>query len=227
MSPSLEDCLTSSLITLEQELKRIIDIIGLVKLEPLEQNLLEHMKRKQGRLKQVYSKFKGRSKEKLKSNLPPGDITQEDTVVSCEIPGPPPLYYLHSEPTGCEIPGPPPLYYLHSEPTGCEIPGPPPLYYLHSEPTGSFEIRSWTLEEVGQWLESLSLGEYKDSFMSHEITGAELLNLERRDLKASGGGSCKIYLHDLGITKVGHLKRIQQGIKELHHREAAYDRPSS
>ncbi|KAH9513883.1 hypothetical protein Btru_031662 [Bulinus truncatus] len=157
--------------------KRIIDIIGLVKLEPLEQNLLEHMKRKQGRLKQVYSKFKGRSKEKLKVTfhlLLTGDITQEDTVVSCEIPGP------------------------------------PPLYYLHSEPTGSFEIRSWTLEEVGQWLESLSLGEYKDSFMSHEITGAELLNLERRDLKASGGGSCKIYLHDLGITKVGHLKRIQQ-----------------
>ncbi|GFS07501.1 diacylglycerol kinase [Elysia marginata] len=79
----------------------------------------------------------------------------------------------------------------------------------------AFEIRSWTLEEVGQWLDSLALGDYKESFMSHEITGAELLNLERRDLK------------DLGVTKVGHLKRIQEGIKELHHREAVYDRPSS
>ncbi|XP_055868599.1 diacylglycerol kinase delta-like isoform X5 [Biomphalaria glabrata] len=149
LSASLEERLTSTLISLEQELKRIIDIIGLAKLED-QMNLLEHMKRKQGRLKQVYTKLKGKSKEKIKSSLPP-----------------------------------------------------------------AFEIRSWTLEEVGQWLESLSLGEYKESFMSHEITGAEVLNLERRDLK------------DLGITKVGHLKRIQQGIKELHHREAAYDRPSS
>ena len=47
----------------------------------------------------------------------------------------------------------------------------------------AFDIRSWTLEEVGHWLESLSLGEYLQSFYSHDITGAELLNLERRDLK--------------------------------------------
>nr|KAG5687022.1 hypothetical protein BaRGS_016492 [Batillaria attramentaria] len=79
----------------------------------------------------------------------------------------------------------------------------------------AFDIRSWTVEEVGAWLESLSLGEYRANFISHEIRGAELLNLERRDLK------------DLGVTKVGHLKRIQQAIKELHHREAAYDRPST
>ncbi|CAL1533005.1 unnamed protein product [Lymnaea stagnalis] len=152
LSPSLEDRLTTSLITLEQEMRRIIDIIGLVKLEPMDEiSLLDHQKRKQGgRFKQVYSKLKGKPKDKPRSTLPP-----------------------------------------------------------------AFEIRSWTLEEVGQWLESLSLGEYRESFMSHEITGAELLNLERRDLK------------DLGVTKVGHLKRIQQGIKELHHREAAYDRPSS
>ncbi|KAH9513882.1 hypothetical protein Btru_031660 [Bulinus truncatus] len=159
MSPSLEDRLTSSLITLEQELKRIIDIIGLVKLEPLEQNLLEHMKRKQGRLKQVYSKFKGRSKEKLKSNLPPGDITQEDTVVSCEIPGPPPLYYLHSEPTGWSL-------SVSSFWQGvCQIDQRGASHGMGLiSCVGSFEIRSWTLEEVGQWLESLSLGEYKDSF---------------------------------------------------------------
>ncbi|KAL8579647.1 hypothetical protein ACOMHN_025599 [Nucella lapillus] len=79
----------------------------------------------------------------------------------------------------------------------------------------AFDIRSWTADEVGAWLESLSLGEYRANFISHEIRGAELLSLERRDLK------------DLGVTKVGHLKRIQQAIKELHHREAAYDRPST
>lgn len=36
-----------------------------------------------------------------------------------------------------------------------------------------------------------------------------------------------VVVQDLGVTKVGHLKRIQQAIKELHHREAAYDRPST
>ncbi|RUS80948.1 hypothetical protein EGW08_011299 [Elysia chlorotica] len=151
LTANIEDNLTASLISLEQEIKKAIDLVGLVNLEPIvEVNLLEHQKRKQGRLKQVYSRLKGRAKDRSRSSLP-----------------------------------------------------------------RAFEIRSWTLEEVGQWLESLALGDYRESFMSHEITGAELLNLERRDLK------------DLGVTKVGHLKRIQEGIKELHHREAVYDRPSS
>ena len=81
-------------------------------------SLLEHQRRKQGRLKQVYTRLKGKGHPKARSALPP-----------------------------------------------------------------AFEIRSWTVEEVGQWLESLSLGEYRDSFLSHDVTGSELLNLERRDLK--------------------------------------------
>lgn len=49
----------------------------------------------------------------------------------------------------------------------------------------AFDIRNWTMEEVGAWLESLSLAEYRTNFISHEIRGAELLNLERRDLKVA------------------------------------------
>ncbi|XP_029112840.1 diacylglycerol kinase eta-like isoform X3 [Scleropages formosus] len=64
-------------------------------------------------------------------------------------------------------------------------------------------VQRWGTEEVGAWLEQLSLGEYKDIFTRHDIRGSELLHLERRDLK------------DLGITKVGHMKRILQGTKEL------------
>ncbi|KAL7983996.1 hypothetical protein Chor_004536 [Crotalus horridus] len=64
-------------------------------------------------------------------------------------------------------------------------------------------VQKWGTEEVAAWLDLLSLGEYKDTFISHDIRGAELLHLERRDLK------------DLGITKVGHMKRILQGIKEF------------
>uniref|UniRef100_A0A8C6DS74 Diacylglycerol kinase n=1 Tax=Moschus moschiferus TaxID=68415 RepID=A0A8C6DS74_MOSMO len=61
----------------------------------------------------------------------------------------------------------------------------------------------WGTEEVAAWLERLSLCEYKDLFTRHDIRGSELLHLERRDLK------------DLGVTKVGHMKRILCGIKEL------------
>uniref|UniRef100_A0A8C8HGJ7 Diacylglycerol kinase n=1 Tax=Oncorhynchus tshawytscha TaxID=74940 RepID=A0A8C8HGJ7_ONCTS len=41
----------------------------------------------------------------------------------------------------------------------------------------------WGTEEVGVWLEQLSLGEYRDTFTRHDIRGSELLHLERRDLK--------------------------------------------
>ncbi|XP_012580629.1 PREDICTED: diacylglycerol kinase delta [Condylura cristata] len=67
----------------------------------------------------------------------------------------------------------------------------------------SLTVHLWGTEEVAAWLEHLSLCEYKDTFTRHDIRGPELLHLERRDLK------------DLGVTKVGHMKRILCGIKEL------------
>ncbi|XP_033117862.1 diacylglycerol kinase delta-like isoform X3 [Anneissia japonica] len=65
-------------------------------------------------------------------------------------------------------------------------------------------IQQWSAEEVGNWLTSMSLSEYKDAFIRHDIRGAELLHLERRDLK------------DLGVSKVGHIKRILQAIKDMN-----------
>ncbi|XP_054642748.1 diacylglycerol kinase eta isoform X3 [Dunckerocampus dactyliophorus] len=69
--------------------------------------------------------------------------------------------------------------------------------------TSPQSVDRWGTEEVGVWLEQLSLGEYRDTFIRHDIRGSELLHLERRDLK------------DLGISKVGHMKRILQGTKDL------------
>ncbi|XP_029412822.1 diacylglycerol kinase eta isoform X4 [Nannospalax galili] len=69
--------------------------------------------------------------------------------------------------------------------------------------TSAQPVQKWGTEEVAAWLDLLNLGEYKEIFIRHDIRGAELLHLERRDLK------------DLGIPKVGHMKRILQGIKEL------------
>nr|XP_055053520.1 diacylglycerol kinase delta-like isoform X3 [Misgurnus anguillicaudatus] len=64
-------------------------------------------------------------------------------------------------------------------------------------------VHQWGVDEVGIWLEMLCLSEYKEIFNRHDIRGPELLQLERRDLK------------DLGVTKVGHMKRILQGIRDL------------
>ncbi|TRY93334.1 hypothetical protein DNTS_024557 [Danionella cerebrum] len=128
-------------------------------------------------------------------------------------------------------------------------------------------VQRWGTEEVAVWLEQLSLGEYKDTFIRHDIRGSELLHLERRDLKvythplavpqikpnalslSSYLSPCLLLfvLHcsawlpvsrselprccdacrfseelidagktkDLGISKVGHMKRILQGTKDL------------
>lgn len=65
------------------------------------------------------------------------------------------------------------------------------------------QVKSWSIREVQAWLETIELSEYADAFAKHDITGRELLSLARRDLR------------DLGVTKVGHVKRILQAVKEL------------
>ncbi|XP_077421451.1 diacylglycerol kinase delta isoform X2 [Vanacampus margaritifer] len=70
-------------------------------------------------------------------------------------------------------------------------------------------VERWGTEEVGAWLDFLCLSEYKDIFGRHDVQGSELLHLERRDLK------------DLGVSKVGHMKRILQGIRELSRNSSA------
>ncbi|KAH3804851.1 hypothetical protein DPMN_133143 [Dreissena polymorpha] len=75
-----------------------------------------------------------------------------------------------------------------------------------------YNVNTWTAEDVGQWLDNMSLSEYRDSFIRHEIRGQELLSLDKTDIQ------------DLGVHKVGHLKRIQHGIKELVSRMAAMEK---
>ncbi|GIY85956.1 hypothetical protein CDAR_559931 [Caerostris darwini] len=64
-------------------------------------------------------------------------------------------------------------------------------------------VLTWGTCEVALWLESIQMAEYKDNFISHDVQGPELLHLERRDLK------------ELGVTKVGHIKRILQAVKDI------------
>lgn len=74
--------------------------------------------------------------------------------------------------------------------------------YIHYVPDAK-SVDKWSSIEVGEWLEHLLLGEYKVSFLRHDIRGSELLSLQRRDLR------------ELGVTKVGHVKRILKGIENL------------
>ena len=46
-----------------------------------------------------------------------------------------------------------------------------------------YNVHSWTAEDVGQWLENMSLAEYKDSFIRNEIRGMELLHLDKTDIQ--------------------------------------------
>ncbi|XP_069681666.1 diacylglycerol kinase eta isoform X7 [Periplaneta americana] len=65
------------------------------------------------------------------------------------------------------------------------------------------DVATWGVTEVATWLETLQLSEYAESFTRHDIRGRELLTLGRRDLK------------ELGVTKVGHVKRILQAVRDL------------
>lgn len=65
-------------------------------------------------------------------------------------------------------------------------------------------VANWGLAEVITWLETMQLGEYVDTFTRNDVRGKELLTLTRRDLK------------ELGIVKVGHVKRILQACKDLN-----------
>lgn len=64
-------------------------------------------------------------------------------------------------------------------------------------------VCSWGTSEVVTWLETMQLSEYVENFVKNDIRGKELLTLGRRDLK------------DVGVVKVGHVKRILQAIKDL------------
>ncbi|XP_063242323.1 diacylglycerol kinase eta isoform X2 [Bacillus rossius redtenbacheri] len=65
------------------------------------------------------------------------------------------------------------------------------------------DVAAWGTAEVAAWLDTLQLPEYAESFVRHDIRGRELLTLGRRDLK------------ELGVTKVGHVKRILQAVRDL------------
>lgn len=75
--------------------------------------------------------------------------------------------------------------------------------------------QSWSEAEVGAWLGELGLGEHRAAFEEHRIDGYALLRLERSDMR------------EMGLSKIGDLKRLQGGIADLNRALLKAHEPTS
>lgn len=71
------------------------------------------------------------------------------------------------------------------------------LFSLSSYGEEHLLVTTWSVEDVSLWLNSLGLSQYASQFKANDIRGHELIHLERTDMK------------DLGMHKIGHVKRLQ------------------
>jgi len=65
----------------------------------------------------------------------------------------------------------------------------------------------WRCTEVCQWLDRIELSEYQSVFREHDISGEDLMDLSDEDLQG------------MGITKLGHRKKILRHCRDLFNRE--------
>ncbi|RDI84830.1 hypothetical protein Vi05172_g5185 [Venturia inaequalis] len=68
-------------------------------------------------------------------------------------------------------------------------------------------IRNWDEERVAEWLRSINCSQYVNLFLRNNITGANLMELDRADLK------------EIGVAKLGDQIRIASRAKEFRTRE--------
>ncbi|XP_035258013.1 SH3 and multiple ankyrin repeat domains protein 3-like isoform X3 [Anguilla anguilla] len=64
-------------------------------------------------------------------------------------------------------------------------------------------LQLWNKYDVGDWLESIHLGEHRHRFQEHEIEGSHLPALTKDDFA------------ELGVTRVGHRMNIERALKQL------------
>ncbi|XP_074489337.1 SH3 and multiple ankyrin repeat domains protein 3 isoform X3 [Sebastes fasciatus] len=64
-------------------------------------------------------------------------------------------------------------------------------------------LHLWNKYDVGDWLESINLGEHRAGFQQHEIEGSHLPALTKEDFA------------ELGVTRVGHRMNIERALKML------------
>ncbi|XP_072165479.1 uncharacterized protein [Diadema setosum] len=64
-------------------------------------------------------------------------------------------------------------------------------------------VSEWSVEEVGDWLEGLQLGEYRENFVENAISGDHLTSLGKDDLS------------ELGVRRLGHRLTIIKALQKL------------
>ncbi len=64
-------------------------------------------------------------------------------------------------------------------------------------------VSKWSVADCGDWLVSLDLAQYRETFSSNEISGRELLDLGLDDLDY------------MGVSVLAHRKRLLKGVAEL------------
>ncbi|KAL6070829.1 PAS domain Sbox domain containing protein [Balamuthia mandrillaris] len=75
--------------------------------------------------------------------------------------------------------------------------------------------RTWTVSEVGKWLDFIDMSQYKIVFIENSISGAELFELETEDLTS------------INVRKLGHRKKILKKIGQLKKSSKAAFSPLS
>ena len=65
----------------------------------------------------------------------------------------------------------------------------------------------WTCDEVGEWLDFINMGQYKESFLENDIQGMHLSELGKEDLS------------ELGVKKLGHRLTIDDAIGKLRNQQ--------
>ncbi|XP_067674841.1 SH3 and multiple ankyrin repeat domains protein 3-like isoform X2 [Haliotis asinina] len=143
------------------------------------------------------------SSEQGEAGSPPAKHTQQYDDI---IPPPPP---------------PPPGFDDSGEQMYDEIQSeeciPPPPQFGNSEsgkpkslrPFQTKAVESWLCTDVMDWLDSVSMSQYRSSFAKNCIDGPKLLGLGRND-----------YI-ELGVVQVGHRMNLERSIKKVAMRKTA------
>lgn len=86
------------------------------------------------------------------------------------------------------------------------------------------EVQNWVVDDVGRWLDSLSLGQYKKAFAEGAVDGAFLLELRPEDMSEVLGVSHKLHVRKILVARNKLLPLSQQEkmqIDAVSHEEAA------
>lgn len=86
------------------------------------------------------------------------------------------------------------------------------------------EVQDWVVDDVGRWLDSLSLGQYKKAFAEGAVDGPFLLELRPEDMSEVLGVSHKLHVRKILVARNKLLPLSQQEkmqIDAVSHEEAA------